>query len=232
MHIRRLHSWKVTPKEAVVLQRQFAGRLDTSRRLGRWKLIAGADISYNRFSRHVYVAVVVLRMPELEVVERVGLRGEAEFPYVPGLLSFREAPLVLKAFSRLRSEPDVVMFDGQGLAHPRRLGLASHLGLWLQLPCIGCAKSLLVGTYEEPGTEAGSASTLLDRGELIGRVVRTKTGVRPVFVSVGNRINLASCVKVVLATTRGYRIPEPTRQAHLAVNQLRLQARAALLEQK
>jgi deoxyribonuclease V len=140
------------------------------------------------------------------------------------LLSFREAPALLKAFAKLQSQPDVVMIDGHGIAHPRRLGIASHIGLWLQVPCIGCAKSRLTGKYKEPGLKAGSITPLMDRDEQIGSIVRTKTKVKPVFVSPGNLIDMASSVRVVLETTRGYRIPEPTRLAHLRVNELRRQA--------
>ncbi len=221
MRIHRLHSWDVTPKEAVALQRELAARVNVSTPLRHWKVIAGADVSYNRFSSTFYAGVVVLRLPELEIIEKQGAVGESTFPYVPGLLSFREAPILLEAFARVEAEPDVVMLDGQGIAHPRRLGLASHIGLWLERPCLGCAKSLLTGRFEPVGREVGTTSPLIDRGEVIGEVVRTKTGVQPVYVSVGHRLDLASAVAVTLASGRGYRIPEPTRQAHLHVNVLR-----------
>ncbi|MCS7045336.1 MAG: deoxyribonuclease V [Gemmataceae bacterium] len=226
MDLVRLHSWELTPKEAVALQHRLAGEVDTAAPLRRWRLVAGADVSYHRYAPLCYAAVVVLRAEDLEVVETQHAVGASSFPYVPGLLSFREAPVVLQAFARLQARPDVVMCDGQGLAHPRRFGLACHLGLWLNVPCLGCAKSRLIGTYREPGRAAGATTPLRDRGEIIGSVVRTKTGVKPLFVSPGHRIDLASAVEVVLRCCRGYRLPEPTRQAHRAVNELRRKAKA------
>jgi deoxyribonuclease V len=224
MQIRSLHSWHLTPTEAVALQRQLAGQVDVHTRLGRCDIIAGADISYNRFSSVLYAGVVVLRRADWCVVETQGMTAEATFPYRTGLLTFREAPALLEVFARLRTEPDVVIVDGAGFAHPRRIGLASHLGLCLDRPCVGCAKSRLLGDYEEPDRAAGSVSWLCDKGEVVGSVVRTKTGVKPLFVSVGHRIDLAGAVRVVLESCRGYRVPEPTRQAHLLVNRLRREA--------
>jgi deoxyribonuclease V len=221
MHIPHLHDWPTTPTEAVELQRRLAGQVVVDTPLAGCELIAGADISYNKYSSTVYAGVVVLRAADLTLVERKGVVAESPFPYVPGLLSFREAPVVLKAFTLLTARPDAVMCDGQGLAHPRRFGLACHLGLWLDLPCFGCAKSRLVGTFEPPGEEAGAASPLTYRGEVVGSVVRTKKRTNPVFVSPGHRIDRESAVRLTMAACRGYRIPEPTRQAHLFVNELR-----------
>lgn len=221
MNIRRLHSWDVTPAEAVALQRDLAGRIEVSRPLERCDLVAGADVSYNRFSNTIYAGVVVLRLPECTVVERQGAVCETSFPYVPGLLSFREAPALLKALARVESEPDAVMLDGQGTAHPRRFGLACHVGLWLDRPCLGCAKSRLTGMFHDLGRQAGDQAPLLAGDEVLGMVVRTKTDVNPVFVSPGNRIDLASAVRVVLVARAGYRIPEPTRLADRYVNELR-----------
>jgi deoxyribonuclease V len=221
MRIHPLHRWDVTPKDAVALQRELAGRVVGDAPLPPCTLVAGADLSYNRFSSTIYAGVVVLRLPDLTVVERRGAFAEARFPYVPGLLSFREGPAVLEAFARLKSVPDAVMLDGHGFAHPRRFGLACDLGLWLDRPCLGCAKSKYIGEWEEPGEMAGSWSPLIDQGEVIGRVVRTKTKVNPVFVSIGHKIDLESAMRLTLACAAGYRIPEPTRQAHLYVNALR-----------
>ncbi len=221
MHFHPLHRWDLTPKEAVVLQRELAGRVVINALLPSCSLIAGADVSYNKFDPVIYAGVVVLSLPDLAVVERRGASIECHFPYIPGLLSFREAPALMAAFAKVESAPDAIMLDGQGIAHPRRLGLASHVGLWLDVPCLGCAKSLYVGNYEEPKREAGSWSPLTDRGEVIGRVVRTKTNVKPVFVSAGHKITLDDAVRLTLACRGGYRIPEPTRQAHLYVNALR-----------
>ena len=225
MNIHPLHSWNLAPDEAVALQRRLTGQVETGPPLPQLpRLLAGADVSHNRFSDTLYAGVVVLDTRDWSVVEERGAVLEVEFPYRPGLLSFREAPALLAAFAKVQSEPDVVMIDGHGTAHPRRLGLAAHVGLWLDRPCIGCAKSRLTGRAGDLGREAGSTAPLTDRGgEVIGMVVRTKTGVSPVFVSPGNRIDLASAVRVVLASARGYRIPEPTRRAHLYVNDLRRQ---------
>jgi deoxyribonuclease V len=221
MKIRPLHGWDLTPTQAVTLQRELASQVETRTPMTHCELIAGADVSYNRFSKVLYAGVVVLRLEDLAIIEEQGIVAEVSFPYVPGLLSFRETPVLLEAFARVQAEPDVVMVDGHGYSHPRRVGYASHLGLWLDRPTIGCAKSRLIGDFKEPGRKAGSVAPLKDRDEIIGGVVRTKTGVKPVFVSVGHRIDLRSAVEIVLAACRGYRIPEPTRQAHLQVNRLR-----------
>jgi deoxyribonuclease V len=221
MKIHPLHSWDISIAEAPALQKELATRVDASRPLTAWKLVASPDISYNRFSTTFYAAVVVLRAPEWEVVEVQGAVRESHFPYVPGLLTFREAPALLDAFAKVRSKPDVVIVDGHGIAHPRRLGIAAHLGLWLQMPTVGCAKRLLHGTFENLGEEAGATAPLLSGAEVIGAAVRTKRKVKPVFVSVGHLIDLPSAVRLVLSSCRGYRLPEPVRQAHLHVNALR-----------
>jgi deoxyribonuclease V len=221
MRIHPLHAWDVTVAEATKLQRALAAQVDVRPRLTRCDLIAGADISYSRFSSTMYAAVVVLRMDDLSIVEVRGAVAETPFAYQPGYLSFREAPALIEAFARVESEPDAVMFDGQGIAHPRRLGLASHVGLWLEKPSLGCAKSRLIGKFEPPPREAGSAVPLMQGDEQLGMVVRTKTGVQPVYVSPGHLIDMASSVDLVLRSGKGYRIPEPTRQAHLHVNALR-----------
>lgn len=221
MRFDTLHTWELTPSDAVNLQRELAERVETRTPLTAWELVAGADVSYNRFSSRFYAGVVVLRRQDLTVVERRGAIRDAPFPYVPGLLSFREAPALLAAFAQLKTDPDVVLFDGQGIAHPRRLGIAAHLGLWLDRPSIGCAKSVLVGTHRELGGRAGAVASLQHHGEEVGAALRTKDHVRPVYVSVGHRIDLASALRVTLECCRGYRIPEPIRQAHLYVNALR-----------
>jgi deoxyribonuclease V len=221
MQVHPLHSWNLSPTEAVALQRALAQRVDVRTPLADFELVAGADVSYTRFSNLFYAAVVIVRASDGVLVEVQEAKGEVFFPYVPGLLSFREAPILLEAFAKLQQEPDVVLFDGQGLAHPRRLGLACHVGLWLERPCLGCAKSILTGKHKELGLAAGSLAPLRDRDEALGYAVRTKDKVKPVYVSAGHRIDLASAVRVVLATSRGYRLPEPTRQAHLHVNAAR-----------
>lgn len=221
MRIEPLHTWDLNPTEARELQRELAGKIDTTKRLKSWKTLAAADVSYNKFSEWLYAAVVVVRAETFELVERVGVVGKAEFPYIPGLLSFREAPPVLDAFRKLKVTPDVVLCDGQGIAHPRRIGLASHLGLWLRLPTIGCAKSLLCGTYEEPGPDRGDRSPLIDQGEVVGAVVRSRARVSPLYVSPGHLCDLESAVAVVLASTVKYRLPVPGRMAHDYVNAIR-----------
>jgi len=222
MRVQTLHGWDLTPKEAVALQRELAGRIET-RPLTGYALVAGADVSYNRFSPVIYAAVVVLRTSDWSVVEAQTAIGETRFPYVPGLLSFRETPILLEAFARLKTTPDVIMCDGHGYAHPRRFGYACHVGLWLGIPTLGCAKSVLVGQYREPGQKRCCVAPLRDRDEVIGMAVRTRDATQPVYASVGNFIDLPSAVRVILESARGYRIPEPTRQAHVHVNLLRRQ---------
>jgi deoxyribonuclease V len=221
MEFASLHSWDVDPAEARALQVSLASQVDVTTPLGPWQTVAAADVSYNKFSEWLYAAVVVVRAETLEVIERVGVVGKATFPYVPGLLSFREAPVVLDAFRKLTTRPDVVLCDGQGIAHPRRIGLASHLGLWLDLPTIGCAKSLLCGKFDEPGPVRGDRSPLVDRGEVVGSVVRTRSRVSPVYVSPGHRCDLEGAVAVTLDTSVKYRLPVPARMAHVYVNELR-----------
>ncbi len=224
MKIRNLHSWDLTPKEAVALQRELACRVDARTPLSRCDLIAGADVSYGRFSKVFFAGVVVLRADDMTVVEKQGAVLESPFPYVPGLLSFRETPALLEAFAKLKSEPDVILLDGHGFSHPRRFGLACHVGLCLDRPCVGFAKTLLIGEYQEPAQTAGSMTPLMDKGDIIGQVARTRTAVKPVFVSVGHKIDLASACRVVIQSCRGCRLPEPNRQAHIHVNNLRREA--------
>ena len=221
MQITPLHRWDLTPAEAVALQRELAKRVDVRTPLPSFDLVAGADISYNKYDPLFFASVIVYRVSDRTIVETQDVSRLSTFPYLPGLLSFREAPALLDAFAKLQTRPDVIMIDGQGIAHPRRLGIASHLGLWLDWPCIGCAKSLLAGKYKPPDPAAGSLSPLMIGDEQVGYVVRTKNKVKPVFISAGHKIDLASAVNVVSATVRGYRIPEPTRLAHLRVNALR-----------
>jgi deoxyribonuclease V len=225
----KLHEWEMTPREAVELQKSMRERVRIAPPRKKIKTVAGADISFNKFETTVYAGVVVLVLPSLEVVEEVGVISETKFPYVSGLLSFREAPSVLEAWAKLKTEPDAVMFDGQGIAHPRRVGIASHVGLFLNRPTFGCAKSVLVGKYEEPDEERGSWTPLVDpkNGETVGAAVRTKTRTHPIYVSPGHLIDLASAIELTLACDGGYRQPEPTRRAHHLVNALRRGERAA-----
>jgi deoxyribonuclease V len=220
-HYEKLHEWGVTPREAVELQKSLRERVRLVPLARPVETIAGADISFNKFSEIVYAGIVVLRLPSLEVVEEVGVVSETRFPYVPGLLSFRESPSLLEAWSKLKTEPDAVMFDGQGLAHPRRVGIACHVGLLINRPTLGCAKSVLVGKFEWPGEERGQWSEMIDKGEVVGAALRTKTRTQPIYVSPGHLIDLAGAIRLTLEADGGYRQPEPTRRAHLLVNALR-----------
>jgi deoxyribonuclease V len=229
MKVNSLHSWQVTTTQAIDLQLKLASQVSRTNEVVSPRFIAGVDISVDRVRDEARGAVVVLSYPELKVVETQVVDGRVEFPYVPGLLSFREAPLTLAAFERLETTPDLVLFDGQGIAHPRRLGLAAHLGLFLDMPTIGCAKSRLCGSHQIPGLEPGGCAGLVDGGETIGAVLRTKPGVKPVFVSIGHKISLESAIYWVMRCCRGYRLPEPTRLAHLAAGGKLEGAKQALL---
>jgi deoxyribonuclease V len=214
MKIHLFHSWDVTPQEAVQIQEQLRTRVVPREHVPKPKLVAGADAAFDLRTRHIFAAVVVLSVPSLEPVERVVHQESLSFPYIPGLLSFREAPALLHAFEKVRHDPDVVFIDGHGLSHPRSAGIACHIGLCLNKPTIGCAKSLLIGRHRVPGPSRGSHTSLYDaNNRVIGAVVRTRDRVKPVFVSVGHRIGLAQAVQLTLACGKGYRIPEPTRQA-------------------
>lgn len=218
---RQRHSWNVTPGQAIAIQQRLRSEVVFEKLEKPIHLIAGCDISFDKSSDVVYAGVVVLRIPELIEVSRGTAITKATFPYIPGLLSFRESPAVLEAWKQLQTVPDVLMVDGQGFAHPRRFGIASHLGLLLDIPTIGCAKSRLIGTYQEPGRAASSFADLLDCGEVVGVVLRTADNVKPVFVSVGHRVTLDDARRVIMQCSRGHRIPESTRQAHLLVTALR-----------
>lgn len=221
MDIPHLHDWPGTEAEAVALQNELAGRVDVSRPLERFETVAGCDLAYHLTEPVAFAAVAVVRVADGAVVETRTVTREVTFPYVPGLLSFREVPALLSAFADLRRAPDAVMLDGQGVAHPRRFGLACHLGLWLGLPCLGCAKSRLIGDHGTPGGEAGDATPLTIGGDTVGAVVRAAVGANPVYVSPGHNIDLASALAVVRATLSGYRHPTPTRAAHVAGNAMR-----------
>ena len=209
----------VTPREARLLQEQIAPLVERKDRLGTVRTVAGADIALQ--DKTGYAAFILYTFPALEEIERVSSEGELKFPYVPGLLSFREIPLLLRAYQKLRQTPDLILADAHGWAHPRRAGMACHLGLLLDVPTIGCAKSVLIGEYKMPASKRGSKSPLMDRGEQIGVALRTRDGVSPVFVSVGHRVSLATAVKLVLACTDGYRIPKPQREADRFVKALK-----------
>jgi deoxyribonuclease V len=216
-----LHPWKVSPAEAIQIQEKLRKRLRLRPPGTRLKTVAAGDVSYSREDDMTYAAFLLYTYPGLTLLESAPAKARASFPYIPGLLTFREAPILLKAFSRLRTRPDLILIDGQGIAHPRFMGIAAHIGLILNLPAIGCAKSRLIGTHEEPAPDRGKRVPLLVGDRVVGMVLRTREGVKPVYVSPGHRMDMETSVKIVLSLCRGYRIPEPLRQAHIFVNQLR-----------
>jgi deoxyribonuclease V len=213
--------WNLTPREAVRVQERLRGRVILEDRFDQIRTVAGADIAFDPETGTAFAGVIVYRFPEMHEIERRMVRRKLRFPYVPGLLSFRESPILIAAFARLRVEPDLILIDGHGLAHPRRFGIACHIGVLFDKPTIGCGKSLLVGEYKEPGARAGSTSPLVFKDERVGTVLRTRDGVKPIFVTQGNRVSLATAVRVVRASTDGFRIPRPTREADHYVGELR-----------
>ena len=221
MKIHQLHRWDVSPKEAFQLQDKLRERIvlkNPFKSIHDIQTVAGCDLSIDNQRRIFFCGVIVYTFPALEELERQVTEYPITFPYVPGLLAFREGPALLEVLSRLRQDPDILIFDGQGVAHPRRMGIASHLALFLDKPCIGCAKSRLYGKYEEPGLKKGSTSFLRgNQGEVIGRVLRTRDHVRPIFVSPGHRLDFDTSVEIVLHCLDKTRIPKPTREADLFV---------------
>jgi deoxyribonuclease V len=238
MKIKTLHKWKLTYKQAINLQVRLAGRVRFTAMKKRPGIVAGLDCAFSKDGKRIFAAAVVLELPGLTVIETATATRKADFPYIPGLLSFREAPVCIDAIEKLRSSPDVFIIDGQGIAHPRRFGIASHIGVLVDKPTIGCAKSRLIGTFDEPGRRKGNFSPLFDIArpswpclhglearatEVIGAVLRTRTDVKPVFVSVGHKCTLDDAIKVVLECTTRYRLPEPSRLAHQTVDKAKMQ---------
>ncbi|MBM4462339.1 MAG: deoxyribonuclease V [Chloroflexi bacterium] len=218
MQVLELHSWKVTSTEAKAIQTRLAGMVSQDRSVTPPKLVAGVDVSKESLDGVATGAVVVMSYPQLNLVETRVVRQKVTFPYVPGILSFREAPVILAACQQLTTVPDVILVDGQGIAHPRRLGIASHLGLLLNTPSIGCAKSILCGKHGLLEKDTGSFAEMKDGAEVVGVALRTKAGVRPVYISVGHKVDLPTAISVVMNCCRGYRLPEPMRLAHLAAS--------------
>jgi len=219
------HRWSVTTRQAIAIQQRMAQRVVQRAASGRIRYVAGTDLAFSRDGLTCIAAAVIWDLEAEELVEQRSARQPVRFPYVPGLLSFREAPAVLCALRKLRQVPDALMCDGQGFAHPRRFGLACHLGVITGLPTVGCAKSRLVGTHAEPKARRGASAALVDGDETIGAVVRTRDNVKCVYVSVGNRISLAEAVRLVLACAPRYRLPEPTRLADRLVARLKREAK-------
>lgn len=250
MRVKKLHNWNLPYSEAIDLQKRLASQVQFIPLKKQLQLIAGLDCAFSKDGKNIIASVIVLSRPrqaqglwepvelsDFEIVETATASQEVTFPYIPGLLSFREAPVCITAVEKLKKEPDVFIVDGQGVAHPRRLGLAAHLGLFFDKPTIGCAKSRLTGQFEEPTSEKGAYSLLKDRksrrsntshesqvtnDEVIGAVVRTRNNVEPVFVSVGNKCLLEDAIRITLETTTKYRLPEPTRLAHQLVSKIRV----------
>jgi deoxyribonuclease V len=222
MQYRELHPWHVSVTEAQRIQQRLRRHIQVGTYVRDIHHIAGADIAIAPATATIYAGVVVLDYGTLAVVERKSLVSSTDFPYIPGLLSFREAPALLQVFAQLDTTPDDVVFDGQGIAHPRGLGIASHMGLLLDVPAIGCAKSRLTGRHEEPPPHRGAHTPLYGGyGQVLGAVLRTKDRTRPVFVSVGHKIELSQALDILLHCHRGYRIPEPTRLADQYVGTIR-----------
>jgi len=239
MKIKDLHSWNLSYSQARDCQKNLASKVQFISLKKPPKLIAGIDCAFSKDGKKIIAAIVVLKLPDFVLAETTTALRKVTFPYIPGLLSFREAPVCIAAVEKLKGKPDIFIIDGQGIAHPRRLGLAAHLGLFFDKPTIGCAKSRLTGTFQDPPLEKGTYTLLKDKKrtkqntqyairdtqyETIGAVVRTRTNVKPVFVSVGNKCLLKDAIKITLDCTTKYRLPEPTRLAHQLVSKLRLKA--------
>lgn len=216
----------LSPADAIALQKQMRSQINVGPLKNEIRYIGGADISFNKYETTVYAGIIVLQYPQLEIVEKITVIAEATFPYISGLLAFREAPALIQAWNQLYIKPDVLILDGHGISHPRRMGIATHFGILADTPTIGCAKTKLTGNYTEPANKIFAQSPLTHQNEEVGIVLRTKPNCKPVFISPGHKISLQQSVDIIKNCTRKYRIPEPTRLAHLLVNEARLAAKA------
>lgn len=221
MEVRDLHPWPKTEAEAVSLQNQLRDRVVIDGALDRVHLIAGVDTAFDHIANLLYAAVALFRYPAMTECEKVSDWADADFPYIPGLHAFREGPVILKAFQRLSVKPDLIIFAGHGIAHPRFCGMAAHLGLWLDTPSIGCARRRLAGQYDDPSPHKGSSSPLYVENREVGRVFRSRHNVKPIYISPGHRCNLADAVRYATDCLQGYRVPEPLRAAHRFANRAR-----------
>ena len=220
MKFKKLHPFHLTPREAIRVQSRLRKRIQIKPiKPFPPRLIAGADIAVDTKNDVGFAAVIVYTFPELKEVERSWVKKKLDFPYIPGLLAFREAPILLEAFSKLKSDPDVLLFDGQGIAHPRRLGIASHMGLLLGKSAIGCGKSRLCGIYSPPPPDPGAWTYLREGKEILGAVLRTQKGCKPIFISIGHRITLKQTLEIALRCCGSYRIPKPTREADICAKE-------------
>lgn len=209
-----LHPWKVNIESAIQIQENLKPRILLKNKLSRLKTIAGADVSYSKVNNLLFGAIVVLSFPDMYIIEQATDCGEVTFPYIPGLLTFREGPVLTKTFQKLKGKPDLIIFDGQGIAHPRRIGLASHLGVYFDIPSIGCAKTSLIGEFKNPGPFKGDYEWIFKDGEKVGAVLRTKDWVKPLFISPGHQIDFYTSINIVLKSCLRFRMPEPLRKAH------------------
>ena len=226
MNIRELHPWDVSPKEAIEIQNQLSSRIGITPLKKDVKKIAGVDASYSKRDQTMWAAVVVMDMQSLQTIEKGWYKEVVRYPYIPGLLSFREIPTILKALKDLKDEPDLILCDGQGIAHPRRMGIAAHLGLILDIPTIGCAKNLLIGNSKAPPDRKGSFTYIRYKKEIVGASLRTREGVKPVYISPGYGIDLEGSISIIMRCITKYRLPEPIREAHRLSNSLRKQEEA------
>ncbi len=221
MDIKQLHNWNLSYAQARGLQNTLARKVRSSALKRTPKTVAGIDCAFSNDKNRIGAITVVLEYPTLKIIETARAVADVGFPYISGLLSFREAPVCIRAAKKLKPTPDIFLIDGQGIAHPRRLGLASHLGLFFDRPTIGCAKSRLTGKFEPPAAKKGSYSPLTDKNEIIGAVLRTRSNVKPLFISTGHKCTLDDAVKITLACTPKYRLPEPTRLAHQMITKMK-----------
>ena len=219
-----LHSWKVSVDEAIQIQETLKSRIVLKKTFSKIKTVGGGDVSYSKSGNLLFGAIVVLSFPHMQILDAATSDGKVPFSYIPTLLSFREGPILARTFQKLKIKPDIMIYDGQGIAHPRGMGLASHMGLWFDLPSIGCAKTPLLGKFIPPGPSRGSFEWIRREGKKVGAVLRTKENVKPLFVSPGYRIDLLASIQLILQTCRGFRIPEPLRKAHQASLLLRREA--------
>jgi deoxyribonuclease V len=208
-------------KEAIQFQKSLTRYFDAKTTSNVVASVGAFDISYDKFTKTNFAASVIMSFPHLEIIEKQSLVEKARFPYIPGLLAFREGPSIIKLYHKLEHRPDLLLIDGHGLAHPRRMGIATMIGILLEMPVIGCAKSRLVGEFEDLGPSKGDYSELIFNGQKVGYVLRSRTGVKPIFVSVGSHIVLPRASEIVLACCRKYRLPEPIREAHKLANEVR-----------
>jgi len=214
-----LHSWEVNPQEAIKIQKDLRSNISLKKSFSKINKIAGADVSY--YQNKMIAGVVIFEFTNLKIIERQSFISTVTFPYIPGLLTFREGPSLLAAFKKIKNDPDIILFDGQGIAHPRRMGIATHLGLFLDKPTIGCAKSKLSGKYTSVGEEKGDYTLLKEGKEVLGAVLRTRRKVKPIFISPGYKIDLSNSIEITLKCIVKYRLPVPVREAHIFVNQIR-----------